>query len=128
MPYSKNTNVFEIKLNILQLNFCSKNKPKFDCKSNPKKFWSYINKKTHTNVNICDLKWQDDSGKEHTAESDSEKATALQEFFASVYKVETNHEFHVLPPSGTIHKIMGVPVITKDSVEEKLAKLKINKS
>jgi len=49
-------------------------------------------------------------------------------FFASVYTVETNHEFGVLPPSGTIHKPMGVPVITKDSVEEKLAKLKIYKS
>ena len=44
--------------------------------------------------------WQDDSGKEHTAESDNEKATALQEFFASVYTVETDHEFCVPPPSG----------------------------
>ena len=83
MPYLKNTSVFEIMLNILQLNFCSKNKPKLLLTASQilKSSGVTINKKTHTKVNICDLKWQDDSGKEHTAESDNEKATALQEFF-----------------------------------------------
>ena len=68
-----------------------------ECKSNPKKFWQYINKKTRSKVNINDLKWQDASGNFRTAETDSDKATALKEFFSSVYTVEDNREFDDLP-------------------------------
>ena len=78
-----------------------------ECKSNPKKFWEYINRKTHSRVHISDLKWKDDSGKEKTAETDSEKASALQKFFSSVYTVETDHDFELLLSRIIIYQWMN---------------------
>jgi len=59
-----------------------------DYKANPKKFWQYINRKSKTVANIGDLKWKDSHGNEKVAETDTEKAAALEEFFTSVYTVE----------------------------------------
>ena len=46
-------------------------------KSNPKKFWSYINSKRKTPVGIAEL--SDSSG--HVYKTDNEKANALKDFF-----------------------------------------------
>jgi len=47
-----------------------------------------LHRKRHSRpIHISDLKWKDDSGKEKTAETDSEKVSALQEFFSSVCRV-----------------------------------------
>ena len=52
-----------------------------ECKSNPKRFWQYINKKTTSKTCVGDLKWTDENGKNLLAETDSDKAEALQDFF-----------------------------------------------
>ena len=61
--------------------------------------------------------------------TDSEKASALQEFFSSVYTVETNHDFELLPSHITTDHIpMDEVVVSKNSIEKKVARLKIDKS
>jgi len=52
-----------------------------ECKSNPKIFWKYVNRKTKNKDNVSDLKWQNDKGNERTAEIDSDKAHNLADFF-----------------------------------------------
>ena len=52
-----------------------------ECKSNPKRFWKYVNRKTKNKDNVSDLKRQDDKGNERTAETDSDKAHTLADFF-----------------------------------------------
>jgi len=56
-----------------------------ECKSNPKRFWKYVNRKTKNKDNVSDLKWQDDKGNERTAETDSDKAHAVADFFFCVH-------------------------------------------
>jgi len=48
-------------------------------------------------ANIGDLKWKDSHGNEKIVETDTEKAVALEEFFTSVYTVETDDDFNPLP-------------------------------
>ena len=52
---------------------------------------------TRSKVNISDSKWQDARGNVRIAETDSDKATALEEFFSSVYTIEDDREFDDLP-------------------------------
>ena len=59
------------------------------CKRNPKRFWQFINRKTRCKTGVGDLKWTDASSNDRLAESDKEKAESLQEFFSSVYTLET---------------------------------------
>jgi len=60
------------------------------------------------------------------AKSDKEKATALQDFFSSVYSVEPNDEFNKLPTSN--HYSMSDFTLKEDNILDKLSKLKIDKS
>jgi len=50
----------------------------------------------------------------------------IQEFFSSVYTVETDHDFELLPSRITTDHIPMDEVV--DSIEKKLARLKIDKS
>jgi len=71
----------------------------------------------------------DSNGKQVTAESDSDKAAALQGFFSSVYTVEPDGDFDTLDNlSNNIHTKMSEVVITKDNVYRKLCNLNISKS
>ena len=100
-------------------------------KANPKKFWQYINRQSKTVANIGDLKWKDSLGNEKVAETDTEKAAALEEFFTSVYTVENDDEFEPLPSriqDATTHITMHELEITVQDIVDKLAKLKLNKS
>jgi len=47
---------------------------------------------------VGNLKWIDSDGSEKLAEKDDEKASALQEFFSTVYMVEKDVNFNNLPP------------------------------
>ena len=78
------------------------------CKSNPKKFWKYINKKTNYRPHISDLKWKDESGDQKIAVTDNEKAAALEEFFSSVYNVEDDKDFEPLPSHITKNHISNI--------------------
>jgi len=86
-----------------------------ECKRNPKKFWQYINKRTASRSNVGDLKWVDSDGNENQAETDSDKAAALQQYFSSVYKVEPVGEFDILS-DRTIdgHSIMNYEYINNN--------------
>jgi len=88
MLYSKSTKKIcdKVKQTAVSILKHEQEKISVECKSNPKKYWNYINKKTHNKVNIGDLKWEDDSGKVVIAESNKDKALALENFYrASAY-------------------------------------------
>ena len=51
-------------------------------KTNPKKFWQYVNSRSKTKTGVSDLKWDDDDGKEVIAETDLQKA--LLKYFSCV--------------------------------------------
>jgi len=75
------------------------------------------------------LQWTDPNGKVMSAERDSDKAAALQEFFSSVYTVLPHGEFDTLPNiSYSIPTSMGDLNITQESIYNKLCDLNISKS
>ena len=84
--------------------------------------------KTENKDKVSDLKWQDDKGNERTAETDSDKAHTLADFFSSVYTVEDNEDFEYLPMRITDNQMKMTDVILNcDMIEAKLAKLKTDK-
>jgi len=100
-----------------------------DCKRNPKVFWQYVNKRNKSKTNVGDLKWQNSHGREMSAETDSDKATALQDFFSSVYTTETNIAFERLSNRLDDNtKKHSDFVLTQEDILNRLAKLKIDKS
>ena len=90
-------------------------------KTNPKKFWSYVNKRTHVRSSIPDL-----STGNTTARSDVQKAEVLNNFFSSVFVDE---------PPGPMpqfnqrcnHSLNSVHV-SEEKVTKKLEHLKISSS
>ena len=67
-----------------------------DCKRNPKKFWQYINKKTKSKTHVGDLKRCNRNGNVQQAQTDGEKASALLEFFSSVYTIDNDNNFDII--------------------------------
>ena len=59
------------------------------CTNPPKTFWKYINSKWEVSDHVGDLKTQDEDSNTLIASSDSEKADALGNFFASVFSRES---------------------------------------
>jgi hypothetical protein len=98
-----------------------------ECKNNPKKFWKYVKGKTKTKTAVGDLKWTDEMGNLNSAETDSEKATALEKIFSSVFTVEGDHDFEKIAVAD-IKQPMHEININLESVKTKLGKLKIDKS
>ena len=90
-------------------------------KTNPKKFYKYINSRTKVRVGISEL---------HTADrrtiSDEEKATALNDFFVSVF---TNEDTN--PPTCDMHPV-DTPCpdlkLTHEQVHDELRSLNESKS
>ena len=83
--------------------------------------------KTKTKTKINELKWVDQTGTTKIANSDSDKANALEDFFSSVFTVEGDDEFIELEKRN-ISQPMHEMEITLEAVKAKLAKLKIDKS
>ena len=52
-----------------------------ECKRNPKRFWKYMHRKTMSKLGVGNLKWKDSYNCEQLAESDTDKAEALQNIF-----------------------------------------------
>jgi len=96
------------------------------CKNNPKKFWKYVNGKTRNNTVVSKLKWNDKQGNAKIAESDEDKANAL-EFFSSVYTVEKDGDCAALPDRN-IKDSMQEFTININAILEKLSNLKVDKS
>ena len=64
-----------------------------ESKTNPKKFWQYVNKKTKIKQGIPDLVYGDEDGKETSTTNDKEKAEVLADFFSSVFTEEDISNF-----------------------------------
>jgi len=100
-----------------------------ECKKNPKKFWQHINKCTASRSNVGNLKWLDSDGNENLAETDTDKAAVLQQYFSSVYTVGPHGEFDSL--SDRIqhdYRIMNTLTITEEDIYDKLCNLNTDKS
>jgi len=96
------------------------------CKQSPSKFWRFIKNKSRSSSSIGDLKWVDGSGIYQLAETDYDKAVALEGFFSSVYTVEDSLDFEplILAQVQTMNKLD----ISKKVIYDKLSNLKIDKS
>jgi len=78
---------------------------------------------------VGDLKWLNSDGNENLAETDTDKAAVLQQYFSSVYTVEPHGEFDSL--SDRIqddYRIMNTLTITEEDIYDKLCILKTDKS
>jgi hypothetical protein len=71
-----------------------------ECKSNPKKFWKYVNSRVKSSHDIGDIIIKTKNGAEETLKEDEDKANAFGDYFASIFSNEGNHEFNNLPYRG----------------------------
>ena len=93
-----------------------------EMKTNSKKFWNYINKKTKHCSQIGDLKNDDGSH----CETDLSKAATLNQNFARAFTIEDTSNFPKVQSSNncTLNEIL----VTEQCVLNNLNKLKTNKS
>ena len=59
-----------------------------ESKTNPKKFWNYVSRKSKVKQGIPDLVYEDEDSNEKSTTSDKEKAEVLSNFFSSVFTHE----------------------------------------
>ena len=90
-------------------------------KSNPKKFWGYVNSKRKSPVGIADL--TDSQG--NVCRSDYSKANALKEWFESVYIEENTPSPKV--EEKTLNHVTDVTIVTND-IQKRLSNLNVKKS
>ena len=97
-------------------------------KTNPKKFWQFVNNKTRARPNIPDLFVDEDTptGSNVTTSSDKEKANISNQYFASVFTKEDALYDKVIP-DRTECKLIDID-INEDMVKKKLLKLKVLQS
>ena len=96
-------------------------------KTNPKKFWKYVNSKTKHTEKIGDLKKKNEHGDTEICNSAKTKADSLCEFFSSVFSNETDDDFEPLNDKNCYHESTPV-IISLDDVLKRLNKLNVNKS
>ena len=63
--------------------------------------------------------WHDKNGDEKIAESDDDKATILQNFFSSVYTVESDNDFDTLPSRMNVQVDRTTFTVTEDDIYKK---------
>lgn len=96
------------------------------CKSNPKKFWNYINNKTKSHSKIDDLSYMNDQGVQIVVSNDLDKANVLSEYFSSVFNTDTSE---ILPPCNVkCSTIMDYITIDIEDVKKRLNNLNVYKS
>jgi len=99
------------------------------CKTNPKKFWNYVNSKSKRREYIGDLVSMDKNGVETRVSTDGEKADTLCDYFTSVFNTETDDDIvRFMRTSDDFVPVMGDIKIDIKEVKAKLNKLNINKS
>ena len=99
-----------------------------DIKENPKKFWAHINKASRLKEHIPALLYCSDvDGSTRTTSNNIEKATALSNFFASVYIHEPPGELPSIPSRHFAENLSTLP-ITEELVLRKLSNIKTHKS
>ena len=93
-------------------------------KSDPKAFWSFVNRKTKLKSAIPDLLKPDGS----MTANDAEKANVLGEFYSSVFVKEPSEPDHHLLCQNVATKAKLEITLTEEIVLERLKKLDQNKS
>ena len=97
------------------------------CKTNPKKFWNYVQSKTVKKKGVGDLKVIDDNGIEQILTDDLEKASAFVQYFSDVFTMETNEEFSSLDRVN-VNNSMSELILSESIILDELKKLKVDKS
>ena len=98
-----------------------------EVKNNPKKFWRYIKSMQKTSTGIADLVISEEENQEKLTQNDNEKAEVLSNFFTSVFTQEPNDNIPNIEKQA-VKNVLSDITITAKEVEEKLKKLKIDKS
>ncbi|MCP3849730.1 MAG: hypothetical protein GY694_05770, partial [Gammaproteobacteria bacterium] len=96
-----------------------------ECKSNPKKFWKYINNSRKCKTNIAPLT----SDKINFVTDDKGKADMLNDFFSSVFTIEDTENLPSMSPGEKSKGFLLSDLrVTRESVQRKLATLNPFKS
>ena len=96
------------------------------CKSNPNKFWNYINNKTKSHSKIDELSYIHDQGVHTVVSNDLDKANVLSEYFSSVFNTDTSEVF---PPCDVkCSTVMDNITIDIEDVKKRLNNLNVYKS
>ena len=98
-----------------------------ESKTNPKKFWQYVNKKTKIKQGIPDLVYEDEDGEEKSATNDKEKAEVLADFFSSVFTEEDTSNIPNLSQRSFKEWLSNME-ITREKIKKKILQLKISKA
>ena len=97
-------------------------------KTNPKKFWSFVNNKTKVKSEIPHLIVNSSPNRSPVLTSTTqEKAEILSSFFSSVFTTEPPEDFIGIKPRSIRQRMIDIS-FSKQLVEAKLTKLKISKS
>lgn len=98
-----------------------------EARSNPKRFWKYVNSKSKMRGVIPELKVANGNNGSEMTKSDVEKAEVLSAFFSSVFTPESNEELPAfIVPNN--EKYMSWSSIKMEEVKFKLDNLNVNKS
>ena len=99
-----------------------------DAKSNPKKFWKYVNNNLKTKPGIPNLeKTTSTKDKKEVTKNDKEKADTLLNYFSSVFTIEPDGHIPDIEMKKTNTKLEEIN-ITEEAVKKKLKNLNANKS
>ena len=97
-----------------------------ECKTNPKKFWNYVNKRRKINSGIGDLNSVDTHGNIITITKDVDKANVLGNFFSSVFTDEKDYS-NSIPQKSTHFDMNGIN-FDEEKILDKLNHLNTTKS
>ena len=98
-----------------------------ESKTNPKKFWQYVNKKTKIKQGIPDLVYEDEDGEETSTTNDKEKVEVLADFFSSVFTEEDTSNIPNLSQRSFKEWLSNME-ITREKIKKKILQLKISKA
>ena len=98
-----------------------------ESKTNPKKFWQYVNKKNKIKQGIPDLVYEDDDGEETSTTNDKEKAEVLADFFSSVFTKENTNNIPKMTQRNFKEWLTSME-ISKERIKKKILQLKVSKA
>jgi hypothetical protein len=97
------------------------------CKTNPKKFWNFINKKTKCLNAIPDVSYHRSDGSVLCSNSDLSKANIFKEFFSDVFNNNVDYDIIDDFEVSTLNSVEQI-VIDQVDLSKRLKGLNVNKS
>jgi len=91
-------------------------------KTNPKKFWNFVNSKFKNKNKISNVIFKNSIGIEETTNNENTKAKILNNVFTSVFLKEYNTEFTHLNHIPNLTN-MDFPIINEEDILNRLKKL-----